>query len=67
MGGLGMSLRIPILIITPTLQESTYSSLSDVENYLSSLMLKRLDIGPVVIPQIAPHWSHKPLTDRNYG
>ena len=55
MGGLGMSLRILILIITPTLQESTYSSLSDVENYLWSPMLKRLEIGPIVIPQTTPH------------
>ena len=66
MGGLGMSLCTLILIITPTLQESTYSSPSDVENDPWSPMLKRLEIGPVVIPQIAPHWSHKPLTECNY-
>ena len=55
MGGLGMSLRILMLIITPTLQESTYSSPSNVENHLWSPTLKLLDIGPVVIPQTAPY------------
>ena len=55
MGGLGMSLRTLMLIITPTLQKSTHSSPSDVENDLWSLMLKRLEIGPIVIPQTVPH------------
>ena len=54
MGVLGMSLSTPVVIITPTLQESTYSSPSDVENNLWSPMLKRLEIGPIVIPQTVP-------------
>ena len=54
MGVLGMSLCALMLIIAPTLQESTYSSPSDVENDIWSPMLKRLEIGPIVIPQTVP-------------
>ena len=42
--------------------KNTYSSPSNVEKNLRGPTLKRLEIGPIVIPQTAPHWSHKALT-----